>query len=170
MGFKNIYNINREDRLISKSGEKTRPDYKPTYGNDGKYRLEVCGEINSYDDIQSYHDTCDLQQIIAKYNMTGNADLLNKRHGFYMDISEFPETYAEMQNAMIQAEMEFNSMPLEFKKKFNNNVREFFVEMGTEGFYEKINPIIEDKDVLIKVDDKDVKDVVIKVGDTDVKE
>lgn len=156
--FRNVYTIDRENRPISESGLKTRPDYKPTYGKDGKYRLEVCGEINSYDDIQSYHDSCDLQQIIAKYNMTGNADLLNKRHGFYMDITEFPETYAEMQNAMIKAENEFNALPKEFKEKFNNNVREFFAEMGTESFNEKLNPVIEDKDVIVKVGEPDVKE------------
>lgn len=153
--FKNIYNINREVKYIANSGSKTRPDYKPTYGKDGKYKLAESGIINSYDDIQSYHDVCDLQQIIAMYNMTGNPDLLNKRHGFYMDITDFPETYAEMQNQMIMAENEFNLLPKEIKEKFNNNVREFFAEMDTEKFNEKINPKIVEKDVIIKTDETD---------------
>lgn len=155
MGFKNIYNIDRKNKPISNSGNKTRPNYKPTYDSNGKYKLEESGVINSYDDIQSFHDTCDLQQIIAKYNMTGNADLLNERHGFYMDITEFPQTYAEMQNQMINAENEFNLLPKNIKERFNNNVREFFAEIGSDKWVEKLeinSPEIVNKDVIIKTD------------------
>lgn len=151
--FQNIYNIDRENKPLSNSGCKTRPNYKPTYDSDGKYKLEESGVINTYDDIQSHHDSCDLEQIIAKYNMTGNAELLNKRHGFYLDISEYPQTPAEMQNLMIQAEGEFNALPKEIKSRFNYNVREYFAELGTEGFKEKHQmPKIEDKDVIIKTE------------------
>lgn len=147
--FKNIYNIDRGDRPISKSGDKTRPDYKPTYDSNGKYKLEESGTINSYDDIQSYHDTCDLQSIIRLYNMTGNAELLNKRRGFYMDIAEFPQTYAEMQQLMINAENEFNMLPKEIKQEFNYNVKEYFAELGSEKWNNVMNPKIVDKDVII---------------------
>lgn len=126
----------RVKNRYTNSGEKTRPNYKPVYNADGVYELVPDGVINSYDDIQSHADSCDLSLIIERYNMTGDSSLLNQRHGFYEDVTNMPATYAEMQNALIKANNDFLALPLEIREKFGQDPARFYAEYGSPRWME----------------------------------
>lgn len=135
--FSTVYR--RAKTVSSVSGEKTRPNYKPMYDDKGNYTLVPNGVFNSYDDIQSYADSCDLSLIMERYNMTGDASLLNKRHGFYEDVTDMPANYAELQNMLIDADNKFNALPLEIREKFGQDPARFYMSIGTPEFAELMN-------------------------------
>lgn len=135
--FSSIYNSSNNIRA-SNSGKKVRNNYKPVYSAAGVYNLVPDGVINSYDDIQSHAESCDLKLIIEKYNMTGDRRLLDVKQGFFEDISNFPENFADLQNKIIDANMQFMELPLEIREKFSHNPVEFYTEFGTKEFFEKV--------------------------------
>ena len=89
------------------------------------------GYINSYDDIQSHADSCDMGLIMERYRLTGDTSVFNQRNGFYADVAGFPGTYAEMQNAIIQVNNEFMALPIDIREQFGQDPSVFYAEYGS---------------------------------------
>lgn len=149
---------------ISNSGEKERPDYKPKYNDNGSYELVQCGVIHSYEDVQAWACTCDMSQIMDRYIRTGDTALLNRRAGFYGDVTELPKNYAQLHNLLNNADDIFNALPAELKEKFGHNPAVFYADT------EKANGILSDfinKNITVvdtSVVTPDVPDVTVVEG------
>ena len=122
--FRNVYT--ECSPIISNSGEKTRPNYKPMYNENGSYTLVEDGVIHSYEDIQAWKATCDMATIIERYIRTGDTSILNRRAGFYADVTELPTNYAELANTLQNADLFFNALPADVKEKYEFNPAKFF--------------------------------------------
>lgn len=85
------------------------------------------GKINSYAMIQSHADSVSMDVILAKF-MAGDTSVINKRHGFYGDVTSLPTNLHELYNDISRAESAFSELPLEVRAKYNHDPAQFFAD------------------------------------------
>ena len=127
---------NRSETIPTNSGDRFAPVYKLTVDND----LELDGETDLYAEIQSHAESVDIKTIIARYQ-AGDESILNSRHGQYIDLSELPCTFAEMHQKIIDAENEFNSLPIEIRSEYDFDTAKFIADIGSEHWANMFNHI-----------------------------
>ena len=96
------------------------------------------GKENLYAYINSFADSVDINVLLARYR-NGEKDALLQRAGAYIDISSMPANINEFIDLSRSAQNLFNSLPVETKEKFNNNVMEFISTVGDPEWIEKMN-------------------------------
>lgn len=132
-------------RVYCNSGNAMKTVYKPVVHDDGVVDLEVAGQESLYDYIQSWKDSVDINTILARYS-NGDVEALSKVQGAYGDFTQFPKTYAEMLNRVIQGKHMFASLPLEIREKYNHDFGQFIAAMDKPDFWEQFkapNPVKE---------------------------
>lgn len=106
----------------------------PTYGKevakDGTVRIVENGKTNIYEKIQASKDETLVYNILDRFK-AGDTSVLMQRQGSYGDFTQAPKTLVEAQQALIDAENYFMSLPLEVRKEFNHSVSEFLASAGS---------------------------------------
>lgn len=118
-------------RVRSESGKRFKVNYTPTFSGNGSLELKEDGMIDTYAIIQSHRDSADINTIIARFTR-GDVSALSARQGQYGDFTDFPKTYAEAQQKMIDATNLFMSLPVEERAQYNHNPAEFIADIGSE--------------------------------------
>lgn len=126
-------------RVHCDSGDPMKKVYKPVVGDDGIIELAESGFESLYDFIQSWKDSVDINVILARY-ANGDVEALSKVQGAYGDFTQFPTTYAEMLNRVIQGKNMFASLPLEIREKYNHDFAQFIAAMDKPDFWEQFKP------------------------------
>lgn len=78
---------------------------------------------------QQFKAECDVNNIMKKYEQTGEIHHLNRSKGVYQDLSQFTN-YQEMLHKVMDAEQAFDALPAETRKRFNNNPQELIEFLG----------------------------------------
>lgn len=115
---------------VSKVGERVEDTFQAVVSENGSIDLEVNGKVDRYAYIQSFKDETDLSQIIKRFtrgDMSGLRD-----GGMYGDFTEFPKTYAEAQQKMINATNMFMELPVEKRALYNHDPNQFIADIGSE--------------------------------------
>lgn len=99
--------------------------------NGHKY-LVTTGKTNRYEKIQSHAEETNIANILAKATMDPTA--LQKRNPQYFDATNMPKTLAEAQTKIVAIKNEFNDLPLEVRKKYDNSVEQYIADYGTENW------------------------------------
>lgn len=81
----------------------------------GNMKLEKVGEIDTYDLIQSYGPECDIEYLVKRFER-GDVECLNRRQGFYGDISTAPTNPADYRNSVIRMQGVFEADEKLFEK------------------------------------------------------
>lgn len=76
------------------SGSKIKKVFSVSYNTRGEAVLVEVGTHNLYDEIQSFKQDVDINNIIRRYT-NGDVTVLNKMPGVYQDISNMPKNLAE---------------------------------------------------------------------------
>lgn len=134
----------KNDRF-SNPGNPIHIIYAPVVEDDGSVSLVESGKENTDEFIQSFAESCDLNVIIQRY-LNGEVDVLNQRNGVYGDFTQMPKTYAEALQLKIDSERMFDSLPVEYKRLFDNDPNKFFVQAGSEEWLEKLKPLMNVKE------------------------
>lgn len=104
------------------------PLHKVMHGevqDDGSIKL-VVDRIEDTDElINAQAPATRIENIMARIQ-AGEIQLLNQKHGFYLDTENMPKTYAEFLDLMHRGEEYFNRLPVEVKEKYNNDFSQFF--------------------------------------------
>lgn len=129
--FRTVFN---RVRVISNAGSPMANDYSLQYGEDGRRKLVKIGEHNLDDEIQMYKDITSIEKIVERYLNIGDISILNRRPVFYADVTEMPQTYAELLQFNADIEKNFNSLPIEIKNQFDNDLGQFIASIGTKKF------------------------------------
>lgn len=124
--FKTVYTARDATRQPSNAGLPERPNYKPHYLDGGSYELVEDGVIHSLDDIQAWLPTCDMGVIMRQYIRTGDESILQRRAGFYADVTDMPKDYIALRNMLNDADNIFASLPLELREKFGHSPSQFY--------------------------------------------
>lgn len=94
-------------------------------------------KINVYDKIQADYDSTDINKLMLRFSL-GEESAINVREGIYADVTKMPTTMAELFDKAGQAQAAFDSLPPEFKEMFNNSASEFYADMNSKGFADKV--------------------------------
>lgn len=129
------------DRVLQEPGSRIRTLYGPIFDKQGHMSLQVTGQENLYDYIQSHADSVDIHVILKQFAQ-GDVSVLSRVQGAYGDFTQMPKTFAEALNTMIAAEQYFNSLPVEVRAQFGQNFNQFIASMDAPDFTTKmgINP------------------------------
>lgn len=73
---------------------------------------------------QSFAEQCDINNIIKRYQQTGQVTHLAKNQGIYSDVSEIPDLQGAFQ-AVQDASFAFSTLPASIRDRFKNNPIEF---------------------------------------------
>ena len=125
-------------RYYAPTGKRTLNVYQEEIVN-GKKELVKTGETNIYDAIQEDLEGTKIENILHKAAM-GDLNALNQRECIYADTTTMPKTLMEANNLVIKMKNEFETLPLEVRKLFDNSAEKYVDEMGTEIFNEKMAP------------------------------
>lgn len=143
----------KNSRIHCNPGNPIKDKYSTKYDEAGVLQFEVVGQVNTDDEIQSYADSVDLKLLLQRF-ANGEVDVLQRVQGFFADVTEMPKNYSELLNRVNDAENFFNSLPVEFKQKFNNSSSEFLASVDAQDFMDfftkpeegvkKLNEIVEE--------------------------
>ena len=119
--------------LFSCSGDLFKPVLSGKLMADGTIKLSEVDRIDIKAEINSHASTCDMAYILSRLNV-GDVSVLNGK-----DFTVFPKTYAEMLQLVQAGEAAFDSLPVEVRSKFDNNLNKWFSQIGTDDWCEKMN-------------------------------
>lgn len=105
----------------------------------GKKELVKIGEKDVYAMIQEDLEGTKIENILHAVAM-GDLSALQQRETTYADATTMPKTLMEAQNLVLKMKGEFEILPLEVRKLFDNSPEKYVDEMGTELFNEKMKP------------------------------
>lgn len=107
-------------RVHARPGSRIKPVYQARKSDSGSIELVQTGEENIYDAIQAEREGCELTSILRRF-ANGETDVLSRTQGMYGDFTNFPTTYAEMLNKLIEGRAVFEGLPLEERQKYGND-------------------------------------------------
>lgn len=122
------------------SGSRYEKEYQEQIDKKtGKKTLVVTGKKDIYALIQSDLESTKIENILHKLAV-GDFSVLRQAELTYVDEKDFPHSLMEAQNIVIKAKQEFEKMPVEVKKLFNNSAEQYVSEIGTDDFIKKMSP------------------------------
>lgn len=123
--------------FYSGHGDPVKVLYSPEFDKQGVMTLKESGRENLYDYIQSHRDSVDIHKILQRFE-EGDVAALSKVQGQFGDFSQFPKTYAEMLNQVIEGENAFNNLPLDIREKFGHSFQQWLATAGSAEWSEKM--------------------------------
>lgn len=139
-------------KVPSCAGTRTKPKYSPHYDDDGVLVLDEVGIIDTYSDIQSYHDSVDMTTILRRY-YNGEVDVLDRIQGFYADVSDLPKSNIEFMNRVLDSQEFFATLPTEVKEVYGNDWQRFVADFDTTNLYRSLGIVDSVPDVKESVED-----------------
>lgn len=125
------------EEFVTPLGSRTKKIYSPKVNDDGSIDLYETGKEDWYGYIQSFKDSVDIHVILSKC-ANGDMSALSAVQGFYGDVKQFPKTKPEMLQLMIDAQRNFEKLPLDVRKEFDYDVNKFIATMDTPEWFEKM--------------------------------
>lgn len=135
MMFDNRYRAQRH--FYSDPGDPVHVIYSPEFDKQGIMSLKESGRENLYDFIQSHRDSVDIHKILQRFD-AGDVSALSKVQGQFGDFSQFPKTYAEMLNYVIEGENTFNNLPLDVREQFGFSFQRWITAAGSDDWLDKM--------------------------------
>lgn len=120
-------------RFFSGVGSGIKILYCGEYDKSGAFHIVEKGKDNLYAYIQSFKDSCDIYAILKRFE-NGDVTALNQAQGMYGDFSQMPKSYAEMLNAIYNAETWFKGLSKDVRAKFDNDPQKFIASMDSPDF------------------------------------
>lgn len=120
-------------RMNQPTGSKIITEHRLVMDKDGTDHLVKDVKINIYERIQASAEQSDINNIIRRAK-AGDPTALHQVKGEYMNVLGAPKDLRAAQEFVINAERQFNSLPLETKKAFDNNPRKYVAMYGTKEF------------------------------------
>lgn len=124
-------------RVISNKGDYEKVNYVGRLNKSGEIQLVESGVTDMQGYINSFADSVDINILLSKY-ANGDTSALNQRQGDYLDVTQFPTTYAELLNTLNAGKEMFENLPNEIRGKFDYDVNKFISSIGTNEWYDKL--------------------------------
>lgn len=106
---------------------RTYPKVQASYGYDvdpetGKRIVVKKGSSNVYLQKQEAYPETRLYNLIDRVNRTGDMSLLGEAVEGYFDATTLPRDLMQAEQLRLRSESLFNSLPLEERRKYNNDI------------------------------------------------
>lgn len=112
-------------------GEKEKTTYSMTVDKNGHKILKETGKTNFYEKIQENAEACKIENILKRATL-GDSTALNRYVPAWFDATEYPTNLAEAQQAIINLENIFSTLPIEIRKEYDHSPQKFIADFGTE--------------------------------------
>lgn len=126
-------------RIPTNPGDRYLNEYQESISKDGSKELIIIGKKDIHEMIQKDLESCKIENILHAVAM-GDLNALQQRECFYADATTMPKTLMEAQNLVIRARQEFDKLPLEVKREFDNSAEKYVSMMGTPEFLDIMAP------------------------------
>lgn len=123
--------------FISNSGDRYHIVYSPHVLPDGTIELVESGRDDIQEYIDSFRDQTDMAFILERLQV-GDTSVLSNKVPFYGDVTQFPKTYAETLQLMIDARASFENLSPEQRNRFDNDFNQYFATAGSEDWLKKL--------------------------------
>lgn len=133
--------VSDPNSFVSDPGDRIHKIYAPRVNPDGTIDLVEAGQEDLQALYDSYRDQCDMAFIVNRL-MMGDLSVLSQKEPFYADLTQFPKTYAEALQLVIDAEANFLKLPLDVRQQFDNDYRQWFAQAGSETWYNKMDSVL----------------------------
>lgn len=158
-----------DNTFVSCSGQGEKVVYTSKVMPDGKIRLTPAGKEDFHGMIQSFKESTDISYILTKL-ANGDTSVL-RSNGNFGDFTNVPSNYAELLQLQIDTNKLYDSLPVDVKKQFDNDVNKFFASAGSDEWYKKMSSVLP-KDVMDQVFPKEIVegpiDMILPVGENNV--
>lgn len=114
---------------------------------DGKRSLVVTGKENWKDFIEASKDETLISNIMKRFEQ-GDVNVLSRVQGFYGDVTSMPSNLSEAQNVLINLENQFNSLPVDVRKKFDNSFYKYVQEVSSVKSVDEFNTLFNIKPIV----------------------
>nr|CAI9749990.1 virion structural protein [Microvirus sp.] len=133
MAYRSISNFREKKSRPTMPGEKIRRTYLWQMNAKGEKMLVIDQEIDQQAEIDSFLEETKIENILRRASIDPEiAERLKpETGGGIMDLTEAPQTLAELQNIMLRAKQIWKDIPKEVKLKFDNDVDKFISSYGT---------------------------------------
>lgn len=130
-----------DNSIVTNPGSPIKTVYGPKVQKDGSVEIVPVGKENFDAYINSWKESTDMSFIIAKLQQ-GDTSVLQKHVGMYGDFTKVPSTFAEVLQLQIDAQRVFDRLPVETKKKFDNDVNKFIASAGSDEWLGKMDEFL----------------------------
>lgn len=86
--------------------------------------------------VQSFREECDINRIMAKYQVTGTVTWLSKHAGQYADVTGVD--FSSAMETVVRAQEMFDDLPSSVRDRFANDPSRFFDFMQDDGNLEEM--------------------------------
>ena len=101
--------------------------------NDSPFPKLVPGEkVNIQERIQSYFEDVDIYSILKKVAATGDLSYLNRKEGFYGDISNLPDNYNDINEYYKSVASKFRNLPVDIQNLIKNGASDEAIAKALE--------------------------------------
>lgn len=121
----------------SNPGTREVPQYRSIVQPDGDIKLVQDGKRYLYEEIQSYEEQCDINNIVRRY-MAGDVSALSNAQGVFADLTNMPKTRQEALQSIMDAQKYFVDLPEDVKAQFGNSWEQFYMAGDTKEFADAI--------------------------------
>lgn len=97
---------------------------------DGKKKLVVTGQEDLKAFIEASKAETLIDNIIKRYT-EGDLSILSRVQGFYGDVTGMPRDLADAQRTLITLQSNFEKLPLDVRKKFDNSFDKYVEEISS---------------------------------------
>ena len=118
------------------AGSREMPTYEIEIDERGHKNLVKTGVKNIYDRIQAPLESTKIETILRRA-VGGDPLALAQTNGQYMDCTDMPSSFSAMQNTICRMQQEFEKLPIEIRRTFNNSPEQYIAEYGSEKWLEK---------------------------------
>lgn len=139
------YTIENRYRPKTPAGTDFLDIYSETIDKNGKTYLKKIGKTNIKEKIQASYEETQIYNIINKFITTGDISILKKREGIYGNFINIPKTPIELQNTIMRAEKEFETLDKEVRNEFENDVGMFKQSILNGTFENRMQKFIDKK-------------------------
>lgn len=140
--MRNNFRAAARGRFINSSGDPIHIIYQPKVMPDGTINLVKTGEENTDQKIESYRQSTELSVIISRF-LEGDEAVLHRYEPVYADLTQLPKDYRGVMDAALNAEAAFSALPVDLRKIWSNDWRQWMAEAGTEDWVKNMKPVLD---------------------------
>lgn len=113
--------LNHENYKVTSAacGSPVRTTFARRTTEYGDTFLVETGFVNVRDLIQSFAEECDINNIVNRY-ACGDSSILQKKQGFYADVTGYPQNLADIFKSLADSRSIFDRLPDGIKSRFND--------------------------------------------------
>lgn len=119
------------------AGSREMPVYEIEIDERGHKNLVKTGVKNIYDKIQAPLESTKIENILRRA-AGGDATALAQTNGQFVDCTDMPTSFSAMQNTISRMRQEFEKLPIEIRREYNNSAEQYIADYGSKNWMEKL--------------------------------